>query len=298
MRSGTRMVCNMHLLLCLLVLAAAACRFCAVPCVMLVAGALPLCTCAAGSGKTQVVPLDSAANGGGKLGGHKVPEIDRVVLMLLLLLLLHHPHLHLHLHCFAGGDVQRTALLSACPTSPQSVEAAAAAAARREEAARAAAAAARSVPVTYATKEEAREAFKALLSDMDVPSEATWDQAMRLIVNDARYGALKAIGEKKSAFNEYCTVSATLVRCGEGGDSAAETAHVMRFLSTPGTHWQERKAETQQDLSVPCVPLLFLLPTPTPVLPCSAYDPPAHLIMLHCTTLHLMSRCAAVTPCC
>lgn len=29
---------------------------------------------------------------------------------------------------------------------------------------------------------------------------------MRLIINDARYGALKAMGEKKAAFNEYCTV--------------------------------------------------------------------------------------------
>jgi hypothetical protein len=29
---------------------------------------------------------------------------------------------------------------------------------------------------------------------------------MRLIIHDPRYGALKALGEKKSAFNEYCTV--------------------------------------------------------------------------------------------
>jgi hypothetical protein len=45
------------------------------------------------------------------------------------------------------------------------------------------------------------------LQDFDVPPEATWDNAMRLIINDPRYGALKAIGEKKATFNEYCTVS-------------------------------------------------------------------------------------------
>lgn len=44
------------------------------------------------------------------------------------------------------------------------------------------------------------------MQDYDVPPEASWDNAMRLIVNDARYGALKAMGEKKAAFNEYCTV--------------------------------------------------------------------------------------------
>jgi pre-mRNA-processing factor 40 len=37
-------------------------------------------------------------------------------------------------------------------------------------------------------------------------AEASWDNAMRLIIHDPRYGALKALGEKKSAFNEYCTV--------------------------------------------------------------------------------------------
>jgi hypothetical protein len=49
-----------------------------------------------------------------------------------------------------------------------------------------------------------------------VPPEATWDNAMRLIINDPRYGALKAIGEKKATFNEYCTVRSRglgFVRC-------------------------------------------------------------------------------------
>ena len=32
-----------------------------------------------------------------------------------------------------------------------------------------------------------------------------WDIAMRMIVADARYGALKKMNEKKQAFNEYKT---------------------------------------------------------------------------------------------
>ncbi len=31
-------------------------------------------------------------------------------------------------------------------------------------------------------------------------------QAMRVIINDKRYGALKTLGERKQAFNEVCMV--------------------------------------------------------------------------------------------
>ena len=40
--------------------------------------------------------------------------------------------------------------------------------------------------LTYRTHEEAKLAFKELLRDKKVPSNATWDQAMKLIVNDSR----------------------------------------------------------------------------------------------------------------
>ena len=40
--------------------------------------------------------------------------------------------------------------------------------------------------LTYQTHEEAKLAFKELLRDKKVPSNATWDQAMKLIVNDPR----------------------------------------------------------------------------------------------------------------
>ncbi|KAJ9533372.1 hypothetical protein QJQ45_026392 [Haematococcus lacustris] len=55
----------------------------------------------------------------------------------------------------------------------------------------------------YATKAEAKEAFKELLGAVNCGSDWTWEQAMRLIVQDGRYGALKSLGEKKQAFNEY-----------------------------------------------------------------------------------------------
>ena len=39
----------------------------------------------------------------------------------------------------------------------------------------------------------------------EVPSNASWESAMKLIINDPRYGALKHLNEKKQAFNEYKT---------------------------------------------------------------------------------------------
>ncbi|XP_031118297.1 pre-mRNA-processing protein 40A isoform X3 [Ipomoea triloba] len=58
-------------------------------------------------------------------------------------------------------------------------------------------------PLVYATKQEAKNAFKALLESANVGSDWTWDQTVRAIANDKRYGALKIHGERKQAFNEY-----------------------------------------------------------------------------------------------
>ncbi|KAJ1397275.1 FF domain [Sesbania bispinosa] len=58
-------------------------------------------------------------------------------------------------------------------------------------------------PLVYANKMEAKDAFKALLESVNVGSDWTWDRAMRLIINDKRYAALKTLGERKQAFNEY-----------------------------------------------------------------------------------------------
>ncbi|KAJ0078058.1 hypothetical protein Patl1_37327 [Pistacia atlantica] len=57
--------------------------------------------------------------------------------------------------------------------------------------------------LTYANKLEAKNAFKALLESANVGSDWTWDQAMRVIINDKRYGALRTLGERKQAFNEF-----------------------------------------------------------------------------------------------
>jgi len=37
----------------------------------------------------------------------------------------------------------------------------------------------------------------------DVPSTASWENAMKLIVTDPRYTALKQLNEKKQAYNMY-----------------------------------------------------------------------------------------------
>ncbi|KAF7850345.1 hypothetical protein BT93_L5602 [Corymbia citriodora subsp. variegata] len=58
-------------------------------------------------------------------------------------------------------------------------------------------------PVVYPSKQEAKNAFKALLESVNVQSDWTWEQTMREIINDRRYSALKTLGERKQAFNEY-----------------------------------------------------------------------------------------------
>ncbi|XP_062083076.1 pre-mRNA-processing protein 40A-like isoform X2 [Humulus lupulus] len=58
-------------------------------------------------------------------------------------------------------------------------------------------------PLVYANKLEAKNVFMTLLESFNVGSDWTWDRAMRVIINDKRYGALKSLGERKQAFNEF-----------------------------------------------------------------------------------------------
>ncbi|KAM0838514.1 hypothetical protein ACQ4PT_060925 [Festuca glaucescens] len=58
-------------------------------------------------------------------------------------------------------------------------------------------------PVIYANKLEQKNAFKSLLESANVEADWSWEHAMRVIINDKRYGALKTLGERKQAFNEY-----------------------------------------------------------------------------------------------
>jgi hypothetical protein len=58
-------------------------------------------------------------------------------------------------------------------------------------------------PVTYANKTEAKLAFKQLLESAHEESDWTWEQAMRVIINDKRYGAFKSLTERRQTFFEY-----------------------------------------------------------------------------------------------
>ncbi|XP_048134801.1 pre-mRNA-processing protein 40A-like isoform X2 [Rhodamnia argentea] len=60
-----------------------------------------------------------------------------------------------------------------------------------------------SEPSLNANKLEAKAAFNALLETANIGSDWTWERAMRIIINDKRYGALKTLGERKEAFNEF-----------------------------------------------------------------------------------------------
>ncbi|KAL1123097.1 hypothetical protein AAG570_002185 [Ranatra chinensis] len=57
----------------------------------------------------------------------------------------------------------------------------------------------------YKDKKELAEAFKNLLKEKDVPSNATWEQAMKLISSDPRYPHMKHFSDKKQVFNAYKT---------------------------------------------------------------------------------------------
>ncbi|XP_011402836.2 PREDICTED: pre-mRNA-processing factor 40 homolog B-like [Amphimedon queenslandica] len=60
----------------------------------------------------------------------------------------------------------------------------------------------------YANHEEAKQAFKDLLKEKNIPSTSTWDQAMKQIIEDPRYKAIKKMNEKKQVFNMYKTQKA------------------------------------------------------------------------------------------
>ncbi|XP_048522070.1 pre-mRNA-processing factor 40 homolog A isoform X2 [Dendroctonus ponderosae] len=60
-------------------------------------------------------------------------------------------------------------------------------------------------PKVYKDKKEAMEAFKDLLKDKNVPSNASWDQCVKIIQNDPRYETFKKLNERKQVFNAYKT---------------------------------------------------------------------------------------------
>ncbi|XP_056643050.1 pre-mRNA-processing factor 40 homolog A isoform X1 [Diorhabda sublineata] len=60
-------------------------------------------------------------------------------------------------------------------------------------------------PKVFKDKKEAMEAFKELLKDKNVPSNASWEQCVKIISTDPRYETFKKLNEKKQVFNAYKT---------------------------------------------------------------------------------------------
>lgn len=60
-------------------------------------------------------------------------------------------------------------------------------------------------PKVFKDKKEAMDAFKDLLKDKNVPSNASWEQCVKIIFNDPRYETFKKLNEKKQVFNAYKT---------------------------------------------------------------------------------------------
>jgi len=55
----------------------------------------------------------------------------------------------------------------------------------------------------WKTKEDRRNAFKELLEEKGVKATAKWDEALKVIQEDYRFGALNTAGERKQVFTEY-----------------------------------------------------------------------------------------------
>tara|TARA_B100000674_G_scaffold319629_2_gene266222 strand:- start:65 stop:1450 length:1386 start_codon:yes stop_codon:yes gene_type:complete len=55
----------------------------------------------------------------------------------------------------------------------------------------------------YATKEEAKQAFRELLAKRNVRTSWTWAQTMKVIASDPRYGAIRTLNERKKCFEEW-----------------------------------------------------------------------------------------------
>ncbi|KAL7644041.1 UNVERIFIED_CONTAM: hypothetical protein RMT77_004853 [Armadillidium vulgare] len=57
--------------------------------------------------------------------------------------------------------------------------------------------------LVFKDKKEAIEAFKEFLKEKSVPSDATWEKAVRMIQFDSRFEVFNKLSEKKQAFNSY-----------------------------------------------------------------------------------------------
>ena len=73
--------------------------------------------------------------------------------------------------------------------------------------------------VMFENKDDAREAFKTLLTEKGCRSTWPWDKAMRQIASDPRFNALKRMNERKQVSEMWCCV-----------DCARKTKKFMRKM--------------------------------------------------------------------
>ncbi|XP_037928198.1 pre-mRNA-processing factor 40 homolog A [Teleopsis dalmanni] len=59
--------------------------------------------------------------------------------------------------------------------------------------------------IVFKDRREAIDAFKDLLREKNIPSNANWDQCVKILSKDSRYSAFKNLNEKKQTFNAYKT---------------------------------------------------------------------------------------------
>ena len=84
----------------------------------------------------------------------------------------------------------------------------------------------------FASKEDAKIAFKQLLRDKQVPANSNWETAMKLIINDPRYEALNKLSEKKQCFNEYKTQRGVEEKEDERRMTKENKDKLVKFLET------------------------------------------------------------------
>lgn len=106
--------------------------------------------------------------------------------------------------------------------------------------------------LSYTNKSEAVDVFKSLLKSANVGSDWTWEQAMREIINDRRYGVLRTLGERKQAFNEFL---AQMRKAAEEEKIARQIKRYENFKTmleecvelTPSTRWSKAVSMLEDD---------------------------------------------------
>ncbi|PHT69480.1 hypothetical protein T459_28967 [Capsicum annuum] len=102
-------------------------------------------------------------------------------------------------------------------------------------------------PFVNESKAEAKSAFKTLLESANIGSDCTWDQAMRAVVNDQRYGALKSLCERKQTFNEYLSQKKKL-EAEERRVKQKKAREDFRIMLEASSQWQkvQDRLETEE----------------------------------------------------